>query len=204
MSAFAKEKDKLEKEIVSLLQAKDTRAVHLLTQNYSAALNGVVLRIVRDEELAREVLQDVFVKIWQNASKYQKGKGRLFTWMVNIARNTAIDTVRSARYNREAKTDELKPAIANNERWSAESDIRDTGLRTVINSLDKKQIQVIDLVYFQGYTHSEIAKEFDIPLGTVKSRLRLAMVELRKKLTDEKVRDILLTILIIILFTLLF
>jgi len=198
MSAFTKDRNILEKKIVSLLQAKDTKAINLLTQNYAAALNGVVSRIIKDDELSKEVLQDVFVKIWQNAEKYQASKGRLFTWIVNIARNTAIDTLRSARYKKSSKTDELKPSISNNEKWAAESKIEDSGLRKVVSTLDKKQIQVIDLVYFQGYTHSEIAKEFDIPLGTVKSRLRLAMNELRKKLSDEKVKDILFTILVLI------
>ena len=82
-----------------------------MTSNYGDTLYGVVLRIVRQKEVADEVIQDVFVKIWQQADKYNPARGRLFTWMVNIARNTAIDVTRSARHRRESKTGELDNTI---------------------------------------------------------------------------------------------
>ena len=196
MSAYRKDRTNLETTIVTLLKERNTKAISLLTENYADTLYGMVLRIVKQEVLAEEVLQDVFVKIWKNAEKYDSSKGRLFTWMANIARNTSIDLIRSARFNRESKTNTLDLSVYNNEKWSTELNTEDSGLRKVIASLDKKQIQVIDLVYFQGYTHSEVAKELDIPLGTVKSRIRLAIIELRKKLSDDNLKGILISLLI--------
>ena len=196
MAKFSKTKDGLEQEILALLKAGDTKAINLLHTHYSDTLYGVILRIVARPELAKEVLQDSLVKIWKHADKYQKNKGRLFTWMINIARNTAIDYMRSARAGRQARTDNIDITVYKNEQLTTELRLEDSGLQKVISSLDEKHRLLIDLVYFRAYTQSEIAKEFDIPLGTVKSRLRLAIMELRKKLSDEKLKGILMVLLI--------
>lgn len=177
---------KTEHEIVALLAKKDRQAVSLAYKHYGANLYGVVLRIVGNENDAQEVIQDTFVKIWKNAGKYDATKGRLFTWMINIARRTAIDKTRGAQYKATKRTDSMDGERNFENEWGKSDRIVDVGLRKVVDSLDPKYQRIIDLIYYQGYTQTEVQKELDIPLGTVKSRVRLAMNELRKILADPK------------------
>lgn len=183
----------LESRIVALLKQKDKDAIVLLYDNYSAALYGIILKIVQSETVAQEVLQDVFMKVWNNAEKYDADKGRLFTWLAQIARNAAKDALRSRRQKQDNKTDSLADNVGNDSSLSHNPHIADSGLRKTIDSLDKKYREIIDLLYFQGYSHSEAAKELEIPIGTLKSRTRKAILELRKLLGNE-----LITIFLII------
>lgn len=153
-----------------------------LYDRYGAALYGIALKIVRDEGTAEDVVQDSFTKIWQNAKRYDATKGRLFTWMLNITRNTAIDKTRSAQSRQ--KIQELDSAVYNNARMRTEMSTDSIGLRKIVKRLDPKYRQMIDLAYFGGYTHKEIEEALNLPLGTIKSRLRIAMRELRKMTAD--------------------
>lgn len=156
-----------------------------LYDQYGAALNGVVLRIVEDEEVTQEVVQDIFLKIWEKIDRYDAKKGRLFTWMLNLSRNAAIDKIRSKEIKKVAKTDTVEDNVYTIEqRNNVEMSIDGIGVRDVLAGLVEDQRFVIKKIYFEGYTHMEIADEFDIPLGTVKSRLRSALKHLKKKLTD--------------------
>ncbi len=159
---------------------------------------GIVFKVIPNQEIAEEVLQDSFVKIWKYANQYDASKGRLYTWFVNITRNTAIDKVRSAAYRKDQKTGSLENLVNTDSAGTEESQVEDSGLRGVIDSLDEKYKTLIDLVYFQGYSQREIEKEFDIPLGTVKTRLRAAINELRSKLGKDYA-NYLLTIIIVFL-----
>lgn len=188
----------IEKEIVAHLENEDRRAIDLAYKNYGKALYGIILRIVKSSKIAEEVLQDVFVKIWVNAKSYNKSKGRLFTWMSNIARNAAIDSIRTARSKREQKTSSIENSVHENIGGKEEMQIKDFGLRKVIDSLDEKHRLLIHLTYFQGYSQREIEKELGIPLGTIKSRLRLAINQLREKLDDDQVRNLLLSIFLLL------
>ena len=194
MSSLSNKKN-IENEVIALLKRGDQRAVSLAYQNYADALFGIVVRIVKSKEIAEEVLQDTFVKIWKNASKFDQSKGRLFTWFANIARNTAIDMVRSAKYQQLQKTENMENYVFTNTSKGETPEIRDSGLEKVINSLDEKYRLIIDKLYFEGYSHSELSKEMGIPLGTVKSRLRLAIKELRQVLGDDLVKILVLLIL---------
>ncbi len=138
-------------------------------------------RIVQHEKAAEEVLQDTFIKIWDNIESYDAKKGRLFTWMLNIARNLAIDKTRSKEFSHNRKTDSINtsvPIVSSD--MQVEQQIRDHGLINLLQHLSPEQKIIVHLIYFKGYTHSEVAKEFDIPLGTVKTRLRAALIKLRK------------------------
>ena len=194
------DRDQLEKQITSLLHRGDQQAISLIYKNYANTLMGLIYRVVKSDVIAEEVLQDTFVKIWKNASQYNSKKGRLFTWFANIARNAAIDKVRSASFQRQSKTDQTENFVDIKEAGQEIQYIKDPGLRKVIDSLDEKYRLLIDLVYFQGYSQREIEKEFEIPLGTVKSRLRSAVKALRAKLDNENVRKLLFAILLISLF----
>ncbi len=180
---MADEKKYSEEELVALLQNKDQQAFAYLYDNYSAALNGVIYRLVEDRELAEDILQEAFVKIWNNFASYDTTKGRLFTWMLNITRNLTIDTLRSKGYKKQAKISSDENSVSNftdDNRMAERFDA--LGLRKQLANLKPEQRSIIDLAYFNGYTQDEISKELGVPLGTVKTRMRSAIIELRKML----------------------
>ncbi len=151
----------------------------VLYDMYSATLFGVIQQIVKEEETAEDVLQEAFVKIWSNFQSYDTAKGRLFTWMINICRNLAIDKIRSKQYRVSQKTKEI-PASPRADYGTSTFKPEHIGLREVTEKLSPEQKQIIDLMYFEGLTQSEIADEFNIPLGTVKTRARSAIKSLGK------------------------
>jgi RNA polymerase sigma-70 factor (ECF subfamily) len=127
------------------------------------------------------VLQEAFVKIWKNISNYSREKGALYTWMLNICRNTAIDEVRSKQYNKQAQNQSIDDNIITiDASFQVQAKVEQIGLKKIVSELKPEHKELIDKVYFEGYTHDEISKELNMPLGTVKSRIRGAMMELRK------------------------
>jgi RNA polymerase sigma factor (sigma-70 family) len=170
-----------EDELVMLLKSKNEQAFAYLYDNYSAAINGVIYRLVDNVELAEDVLQETFVKIWNNLSNYDPIKGRLFTWMINIAKNLAIDTLRSKGFKKQQKIVQDENAVANvkDDNFGAER-FDAMGIRKQLANLKPEQRTIIDMAYFNGYTQDEISKEMRLPLGTVKTRMRTAIIELRK------------------------
>lgn len=157
-----------------------------LYERYSAAIYGIVSNIIPNEEAAKETLQDVFIKIWNNGDKYDATKGRLFTWMVQIARNVAIDTLRSSQFKKGNKTESLPNFVSNNAAHSEEQQAHDSALRRIVSKLEYSNRRIIELLYFEDYTQKEVSEELGIPLGTVKSKVRKAITQLRELLGDEK------------------
>lgn len=169
-----------EQELIALLQQRTDHSFGYLYDNYSGALLGIVGSIVSDQETARDVLQEVFVNIWRKIGTYDPTKGRLFTWMMNVARNAAIDKLRSRGYQDSLKNHSIQDnADSNIAGTSTLPQIGDVGLKKVISKLKEEHRVLIDMSYFQGYTHDEISKILDIPLGTVKTRIRSALTHLR-------------------------
>jgi RNA polymerase sigma-70 factor (ECF subfamily) len=150
-----------------------------LYDNYSAALYGVITRIVREEPVAEEVMHDAFLRIWNKIGTYDPEKGRLFTWMLNLTRNLAIDKTRSKDGNRARKTSGLENLVDTQDDRGAYSPEDVIGLNEVLNKLPAEQKFIVEYLYLKGYSQSELAEEFNIPLGTVKTRTRLAMMALR-------------------------
>lgn len=169
-----------ERELVAALRQQDNGAFAYLYDHYSAALYGVILQVVQDGELASDVLQETFVNIWRRIDTYDASKGRLFTWMLNIARNAAIDKTRSKGFQQSLRQ---RPLDGESIQPSVKPGVDDYGLKRVILKLKEEQRQLIDLSYFQGYTHEQISKALDIPLGTVKTRIRSALTQLRALLS---------------------
>lgn len=169
----------VDSHIINLLHQRDKRVIETLYDRYAANLYGVVLRIVKEESLAEDVIQEAFVKIWKYGDKYQPSKGTLFTWMLNIARNAAIDQLRKKESRGGEKIQSLENNVPIHIAAPQSLNPNHIGLREIVGKLDEKYRQIIELVYFHGYTQSEIQEELDIPLGTVKTRLRIAMRELR-------------------------
>ncbi len=152
-----------------------------LYNHYSGALYGVVLRVVRNEDIAQEVLHDAFLKVWDRIDSYDPGKGRLFTWMLNLTRNLAIDKTRSKEMSKGKKTDDIDLLVnrIDNKEYS-ELPIEAIGLKEHLDRLPEEQKLVIEHLYLKGYTQSELAEEvYYSPWNTVKTRTRLALIELR-------------------------
>ncbi|NBC09872.1 MAG: sigma-70 family RNA polymerase sigma factor [Bacteroidetes bacterium] len=178
-------KPPLDEQITRLMEAGNQRAITLLYEHYAPALYNIILRIVRAEEVAEEVLQDAFLKIWDKRDQYDRAKGRLFTWMVRLSRNLAIDRIRSSQYKKGNRTEGMPESVHNSNSLSEETKISDPGLRKVVDQMDEKARVLIELLYFNDYTQKEASETLDIPLGTVKSRSRKAIQDLRSLLGDE-------------------
>ena len=168
--------------LIEKLNQRDQQAFQWLYDQYSPALYGVVLRIVRDDEQAQDILQDIFVKIWKNLDAYDASKGRLFTWMLNVSRNTAIDALRArkAQPSGAIRTDEDNVHIVDRQHNTEQPSPDHIGIQEIVGRLRPERKQLIDLVYFGGYTHEEAAEELNLPLGTVKTRIRAALQELKQ------------------------
>ena len=169
-----------QEELIPLLLKKDDSSFTLLYDNYSKSLYGVIFTLIKDREEAEDVLQEVFVKIWKNIDSYNESKGRLYTWMLNIARNTSIDKLRSKGFNNNRKNlsaDNFVHILDDNSKTINQIDA--IGIKEFIKKLKPKCIQIIDLLFFKGYTQQETSDELEIPLGTVKTQNRNCMNELR-------------------------
>jgi len=170
-----------EHELITALRAKDDQAFSYLYDHYSGSLYSIILQIVKSPEPANDVLQDVFVNIWRKIDSYDPIKGRLFTWMLNISRNASIDMLRSKNYQNSLKNQEITDNVYGGDQVTQTS-IDSIGLTKFLGKLRPEQRVLIELAYFKGYTHDEIAQIEDIPLGTVKTRIRSALLQLREYL----------------------
>ena len=169
-----------QEELLPLLVRKEERAFTQLYDMYSKSLFSIITNLIKDREEAEDVLQEVFVKIWKNIDTYNQSKGRLYTWMLNITRNTAIDKLRSKGYNNSQKnlsSDNFVHLLDDSNKLTNKID--SIGLRDFVNKLKPKCIQLIDLLFFKGFTQQEASEELVIPLGTVKTQNRMCMNDLR-------------------------
>jgi RNA polymerase sigma-70 factor (ECF subfamily) len=169
-----------QEELLPLLLRKEERAFTQLYDMYSKSLFSIITNLIKDREEAEDVLQEVFVKIWKNIDTYNQSKGRLYTWMLNITRNTAIDKLRSKGYNNSQKnlsSDNFVHLLDDSNKLTNKID--SIGLRDFVNKLKPKCIQLIDLLFFKGFTQQEASDELAIPLGTVKTQNRMCMNDLR-------------------------
>lgn len=170
-----------EQDLVLSLKQRDEAAFAYLYENYAAALNGVIFGMVNDFNTTEDILQEAFLKIWNNIDSYDETKGKLYTWMRRITNNLTIDILKSKNYKQQSKVVENELAVSNfagNNNISERLNTLD--LQKKLSTLDKKQRQILDMSYFQGYTQEEIARELDMPVGTVKTKIRTAIIELRK------------------------
>ena len=163
--------------LINRLRDGDTTAMGVLYDHFADALYGVVCRIVQDDALAADILQDSFVKVWQNADQYDPEKSRLFTWMLRICRNTAIDRIRQRQRR---NTREIQTSAGNVwDKGSEQIQPQHLDLPELVQKLDRKYREVLNLLFFQGMTQQEVSDTLGIPLGTVKSRLKVSLRELR-------------------------
>lgn len=165
-----------------MLRRQEHAAFVYLYDNYAAALNGVILTIIDDRHFAADILQEVLVKIWRQMDSYDPKRGRLFTWMHQIARNAAIDATRG----KEWKTRKNSSSLSEDHTALPDGGSSGAGapdLRSSVQRLKEDHQVLVDMSYFQGFTQAEIAKMLNLPLGTVKTRLRAALLKLKQLIT---------------------
>jgi len=171
----------VEKRLVTALKMQDQQALSTLYKMYSASLKGIILKVIIHEETAEDILQELFVKIWKSIDKYDDSKGRLFTWMSRLAKNMAIDQVRRKSHVNTSKHVDIEEKVGDiDQKLSYKINTDIIGIRKLTTAMNPMQRLLLNMVYFEGYTHTEIAEELNLPLGTVKSRIRFALLELRK------------------------
>jgi RNA polymerase sigma-70 factor (ECF subfamily) len=166
--------------LITKFQQKDQKAFEELYNMYGDSMHGVIYNIVRDNDIAEEIMQDVFIKAWNNSASYSPNKGRFFTWILNIARNAAIDKTRSKAFKNSKKnlnSDYFVDILQTSESLDDQTDA--IGIKNFVSKLAKKCIEVIELLYFKGYTQQEASEALDMPIGTVKTRNRNCIKELR-------------------------
>lgn len=169
-----------EDELVELLKDGNEKGLEVLYQNYSKALYNVIFQILHSEELAEETLQDSFMKIWKNAQSYDHSKGTIFTWMLNICRNSAIDKTRSKDFKNENQNRSVDNSVNNVREVETGFNPDHIGLNKVIEKLKPELRDVVYLLFIRGHSQQSAAELLKIPLGTVKTRSRNAILELRK------------------------
>ena len=169
--------------LILQFQQKDIKAYEKLYNMYGDSISGVVSAIVKNDDVAQEITQDVFIKIWNSSASYSSKKGRFFTWILNIARNAAIDYTRSKKFKQSKQnlnSDFFVDIIATNE--SLENSTDAIGLKEFVSKLADKCKTIIELLYFKGFTQKEASEELNMPIGTIKTRNRTCIGELRTML----------------------
>lgn len=168
--------------LVNRLLQRDVTALDYLYDHYSAALMGIIQRTLQNNQIAEEVLHDVFLKIWNQIEKFDPKKGTLFTWMYRIARNQALDARRSRDFKTSEKSNELDNYVNIFEASKGNEDF--IGLSKVIKQLGDTCKKLIQLNFFMSYSHAEISKQEKMALGTVKTKLRGCLKNLKIQLKE--------------------
>jgi RNA polymerase sigma-70 factor (ECF subfamily) len=169
-----------QEQLLAMIVQKEERAYTHMYNMYSKSLFAVISNMIKDKEEAEDVLQESFVKIWKNIDSYTESKGRFYTWILNVARNTAIDKLRSKGFNNSKKnlpSDNFVHLLEDSSRMTYRIDA--IGLRDFVKKLKPKCIEIINLLFFKGYTQQEASDELGIPLGTVKTQNRNCINDLR-------------------------
>lgn len=188
LSAFtsaAKDGASLDATLVHRLPQKDVGAFEQLYDRHSRLVYAVVLRILQQAGTAEEVVQDVFLQLWRNAAQYDESRGSFLPWLLTLARNRALDTLRlksERQRRREEQTEELPPVTTSAPEYEKALDEKRVAarVRTLMSDLIPQQKRAIELAYFEGLSHTEIAEALKEPLGTVKSWIRTGLMRLRE------------------------
>lgn len=164
--------------LVNRLKNRDESAMGEVYDRFAPTLYGVASKVVRSDEIAQDVVQDSFVKIWRKVETYDSSKGTFFTWMLNITRNTAIDFLRKTKKENPASIQDIENNVHISD--AAAQNIDTIGVTALVDNLKEDQRILVEYIYFKGFTQQEVSDELGIPLGTVKTRIRTAVQELKK------------------------
>ncbi len=187
MTGFKKSHIISEEVLISMILNTPSQGIKILYENYSGALKKQISRLVDNRESAEDILQESFIKIWKNFARYETSKGRLYTWMVNIARNEAIDFLRSKKLNNTKNSCIESVDLASYEHLNFRMIPEHIGIKELVAALDPGHESIVNLLHYQGYSQSEASDYLNIPLGTVKTKARQAYVSLRKSFAHENV-----------------
>ena len=177
-----------EDKLIEGLKNMDGSAMSALYRMYSDSLYRVISTIVVIEEVAQDLLQETFIKIWKSFKQYDPGKGRLYTWMARLARNISIDYLRSVNYRNYTVSENLSESTQQiDQKFQVSYNPELIGVRDMTNILNEDQRSALDLVYFKGYTHVQAAEELNITVGILRSRLQSSITELRRTFNREYV-----------------
>lgn len=171
--------------LIGRMQEGSEVAFNRIYERYHKALHGVIYAIVKNEDVAQEILQDVFIKIWKNAKTYDRSSGRFFTWILNIARNASVDYLRSKRHKNGLKnlsTDNFVDIIESYDSLDEKTD--SMFLKQWVEKLEPMCVKIIDIIFFKGFTFKDGAKELDMPSGTLKTRHRRCLNNLREMMIN--------------------
>ena len=171
-------------DIITLLRARDERGLRLLFEHYGGALNGIIERIVGDQRVAEEVLQDVLVRAWTKVEQYDAAQAGFFAWLMGIARYAALDRVRLRGYREMRKSESFRAPV--HERGVTTTSTAGLDIAALTEGLEPKYVEVLEKLYFEGHSASSAAEVLDLPIGTVKTRVRKALQLLRSKIKSEK------------------
>jgi RNA polymerase sigma-70 factor (ECF subfamily) len=183
-----------EEQLMRMIASRDASALERLYDRYEKTVYAFAYRFAGEAMLAEEIVQELFMRIWNHAERYDVSQGKLTTWMFAITRNIAIDQLRKRQNRTAAQTSESveldqladegeSPEEQFDRKWVGEE------VKAAVRQLSGDQRQVLELVYYQGFTHQEVSERQGIPLGTVKSRIRLAMKQLKDRLGDLERRE---------------
>lgn len=188
------EDEERDRAIMARIKDRDPAALSELYDQYNRLLFGLILSILKKRSEAEDILQEVFTSIWQKAEMYDLERGSVYTWIVTLARNKSIDRLRSKVYKEQKKQstslndDEIFHPLYSDKKDPLEETIltdRANKLYAALDKISDKQRKVLEVAYFNGMSQREISAEYDIPLGTVKTRMRDGMIKLRGILAKE-------------------
>ncbi|AFH60039.1 RNA polymerase sigma factor [Paenibacillus caseinilyticus] len=184
-----------DQELIERITARDEEALTMLYDRYEKAVYAFAYRMVQDPMMAEEVVQELFLRIWNAAARYDSGQGKLTTWMFTLTRNITIDALRKKRRRSPQQPAEPEAlAFVADERADTEGEVESRWvgeeIQAALQVLNQDQKQVLEWIYYQGYTQQEVSERYAIPLGTVKSRVRLALKQLQQRLSHIGRREI--------------
>jgi RNA polymerase sigma-70 factor (ECF subfamily) len=175
-----------EDKLVEGLKNMDGSAMSALYRMYSDSLYRVISTIVVIEEVAQDLLQETFIKIWKSFKQYDPGKGRLYTWMARLARNISIDYLRSVNHRNYTVSENLIESTQQiDKKFQVSYNPELIGVRDMTTILNEDQRTTLDLIYFKGYTHVQAAEELNVTVGIIRSRLQSSISELRRRFKTE-------------------
>ena len=183
--------DPIDRTLLQRIVARDSTAVAELYDRHSRLLFGLILRIVRDRGEAEDILQEAFVRVWSRAEIYDGRVGGPLPWIVRVARNCAIDRLRALRLRATVGVPAPEPDVVDTAGPAADIQTPETAvldaerrrrLTDTLAGLPEEQRRLIEAAFFEGYTHSELARKFGLPLGTVKTRIRAGMIAMRQQM----------------------
>jgi RNA polymerase sigma-70 factor (ECF subfamily) len=169
-------------ERLKRVAARDQTALAELYDAHSRRLFGLILRMLKNRSEAEDVLQEVFVQVWTRATTYNIGLGSPAAWFVGIARNRAIDRLRANAVRARTAESVPEPQPMETPEWQAAAGQRQRDVQRALSALPSEQRELIEQAFFLGFTYSELAERFSLPLGTVKTRIRTGMLSLRENI----------------------